>query len=663
MSEDLSISQELDRKLSQLGARMALCEGDDRDEVLALAEDFSSWLSSITGLPSFPAGLLGAQARQVLNGLKSGRPVEQVCQRLSQAMAEAVHHMGQILIGKTEYTSSLKPEAILSEGGENLFIIPTDDLSGFQDFVAEAPEHLQAIESGLLALVQGETWDPLKVYRPFHTLKGICGFMGLAGLARLTHQAEAILENYKNGQGKPSEKEIDLLLECVDLIKRQIDLIARGLAVGRFSLVDVEPLLNKLDGKEVQGIIETANETKATSAESGHDNIDRHLRIGVEKMDMLLEMVGELAICQSQVTEGIAGLGVVGHLSLESSRLAKISRQIQEIVLSLRMVPVQPLFQRMSRLARDLSQKTQKPIRVELEGGETELDKRMIEELVDPLVHLIRNAVDHGIESAEVRERAGKSLEARLFLKASHQGGDFVLQVEDDGAGIAFEKLEQKGRVLGFLTQGAVSKERLMELIFQPGFSTAEKVTEVSGRGVGLDAVKRKVQSLKGAIHVESRECKGTSFILRIPLTMALIDGIVVRVGFSRYILPSFHVRQFLALKDTESHQVSRSQTWLTTSSGNIPVVELSEWFGCKSQNHQQTVVVHVEVGDREACLVVDEVIGKQQVVVKGLGEHLQGMPGVAGGAILGDGQVGFILDLNALVQEGRVNPALAVGN
>jgi two-component system, chemotaxis family, sensor kinase CheA len=317
----------------------------------------------------------------------------------------------------------------------------------------------------------------------------------------------------------------------------------------------------------------------------------------------------------------------------------------------------------MSRLARDLSQKTGKLLRMELEGGETELDKRMTEELVDPLIHLIRNAVDHGIESPEARAAAGKPVEARLTLKAGHQGGDFVLRVEDDGAGLSYEKLRQKGTALGFLSQGEASKERLTELIFLPGFSTADKVTEVSGRGVGLDAVKRKILALKGSIQVESREGQGTAFIFRIPLTMALIDGIVVRVGFSRYILPSFHVRQFLALKETESHQVSRSRGWLTTAFGHIPVVELYEWFGCGAASGSQAVVVHVQVGEREACLVVDEVVGKQQVVVKGLGEHLQGLPGVAGGAILGDGQVGFILDLNALVQGGRVSPALAAEN
>jgi two-component system chemotaxis sensor kinase CheA len=307
----------------------------------------------------------------------------------------------------------------------------------------------------------------------------------------------------------------------------------------------------------------------------------------------------------------------------------------------------------MSRLARDLSQKTGKPLRVELEGGETELDKRMTEELVDPLVHLIRNAVDHGIEKPEVRAEKGKPAEARLRLWASHQGGDFLLRIEDDGAGLPFEKLRQKGTALGHLSQGDVTHERLTELIFMPGFSTAEKVTEVSGRGVGLDAVKRKILALKGSIHVESREGQGTAFIFRIPLTMALIDGIVVRVGDSRYVLPSFHVRQFMALPGTEEHEVAGTGGWLTTPFGHLPLLEMSEWFGRQASKEGRPVVVHVNVGEKNACLVVDEVVGKQQVVVKGLGEHLAGLPGVAGGAILGDGQVGFILDLGAMLQGG----------
>lgn len=662
MSKARPTSQELDRQLSRIGARMAVCGEENREEVTGLAKDFSAWLETTGGLPSFPKGLLGAQARQVLQGIEAGRPLEQVCQRLSQAIAEAVHHMGLIL-NENPQAAATESSKAPSAQGKSTFTLKPEDATGFQEFTAEAPEHLQAIESGLLALVQGENWDPLKVYRPFHTLKGICGFMGLSALARLAHEAEALLEKYKNGQGKPSEKEVDLLLESGDLFKKQVGLIAKGLPAGQFTLVDVEPLLERLSGGVEKDNSFEAKSTAVLPKEEGPGHTDHFQRIAVEKMDMLLETVGELAICQSQVTEGIAASGILGHLGSESSRLAKISRQLQEIVLSLRMVPVQPLFQRMSRLARDLSRKTGKPLRMELQGGETELDKRLTEELVDPLVHLLRNAVDHGIESPAARKRAGKSEEALLSLKASHQGGDFVLRVEDDGAGLAYEKLRKKGAALGYLSQGTAGLEKLTDLIFLPGFSTADKVTEVSGRGVGLDAVKRKILALKGSIQVESQEGRGTTFILRIPLTMALIDGIIVRVASNRYILPSFHVRQFMAFRETENHQVAQGREWLTTPFGQLPVVELAEWFGCQPDKNGQSVVVHVEVGEKEACLVVDEVVGKQQVVVKGLGEHLQGLPGVVGGAILGDGRIGFILDLNAMVQGSRGVPALSGTN
>jgi two-component system chemotaxis sensor kinase CheA len=641
---------------------MALAEGTDAKEVSELAKDLASWLDSAAALPELPTKLLVVQVRQVLKGLEQGRSPEKAYQRLSQTMAETVQQMGKILASSKSAKGPKGPEpgAVGEEAG-GLFVIPADDISSFQSLVEEAPGHLQDIESGLLALTQGEVWDPMRVLRPFHTLKGICGFMGLKDMAHLAHQSEAMLERYKDGKNKPLDREVDLLLGSADIFKAQIELIESGLGAGKFPLVDVRDLLARMAGGVQPGALTPA--ARAASTKTGEDSpthSDRFLRIAVEKMDLLLETVGELAICQTQVTEGIQLSGTLGHLASEANRLGKISRQLQELVLSLRMVPVHPLFQRMSRLARDLSQKTGKPLLVELEGGETELDKRMTEELVDPLVHLVRNAVDHGIESPEARAKTGKPAEARLSMRASHQGGDFILRVEDDGAGLPFEKLRQKGAALGHLAQGEITHERLTELIFMPGFSTAEKVTEVSGRGVGLDAVKRKITALKGSIQVESREGQGTTFVFRIPLTMALIDGIVVRVADARYILPSFHVRQFMAFQGTENHKVSRMRGWLDTPFGQLPLLELSEWFGSQASMEGRPVVIHVNVGDRDACLVVDEVVGKQQVVVKGLGEHLAGLPGVAGGAILGDGQVGFILDIGAMVQGGE-RPVLGV--
>lgn len=659
--------QKLESELSLLGTRLLAPGTASREKILELARIYFSWsrvAAQGCGAWSQENRVL---AEKIVTGIEGGRPVEVALERLSRAMAEASQNLEaeMFAVPLKEKAESSNPVVQPSTGvtQEDFINVSGDEASGFQDFTNEAPEHLEAVEKNLLALSQGESWDVLQVYRAFHTLKGICGFINLPKVAALAHKAEASLEPFKQGQGKPSENQVDWLLQACDLVREQVQAVKKGLPQGRIQILSFESLTDAPLSASSSPVSSDKAGDKGESSPETAQSADASIRISIEKMDFLLETVGELAICQTQVTGGVEALGITGHLASESSRLGKISRQLQDIVLSLRMVPVRPLFQRMSRLARDLSRKTGKPLQVELEGADTELDKRMVEELVEPLVHLIRNAVDHGIEPLETRNKAGKPAEARLSLRASHQGGDFVLRVEDDGAGLPFEKMASKAAEMGLIPQEGTTRESLIEAIYVPGFSTAEQVTEVSGRGVGMDAVRRKIQRLKGSIEVETREGQGTAFILRIPLTLALIDGITVRVGDARYILPSFNVRRFLALSETEQHQVSDGEGWLTTATEHIPVVELSKWFGCRTGNVLRPVVVHVEVGGRKACLIVDEVIGKQQVVVKGLGEYLQGMPGVAGGAIFGDGQVGFILDINALVQGGRVNPAFTTQN
>jgi two-component system chemotaxis sensor kinase CheA len=238
-----------------------------------------------------------------------------------------------------------------------------------------------------------------------------------------------------------------------------------------------------------------------------------------------------------------------------------------------------------------------------------------------------------------------------LKLSARHQGGDFVLELSDDGRGLNFGRLAQQARNLGYLAPDETpDREKLVELIFKAGFSTAEKVTEVSGRGVGLDSVKRKIQALKGSISVVSETGKGTTFRLRFPLTLALMDGILVRVGLTRYVLPAFQVQGFLALEATEEHSVGAGSKWLNTRQGHLPLIDLEEGFGSTREGKLKPVVVQVEVGGHKACLMVDEVLGKQQVVIKELGEGLHELKGVTGGAILGDGRVGLILDMEALM-------------
>jgi two-component system chemotaxis sensor kinase CheA len=464
------------------------------------------------------------------------------------------------------------------------------------------------------------------------------------------------------------------LLQACDLVREQVQAIAQGLPAGRFRIVSYErheahqnpaelgtPLTptNPLPAAQAAGEVEKAEKADSDSHSQHNHANDASIRISVEKMDILLEAVGELAICQSQVSGGIEATGATGHLASEASRLGKISRQLQEIVISLRMVPVHPLFLRMTRLARDLSRKTGKALQLDLEGGETEIDRRMVESLTEPLVHLIRNAVDHGLEEAGERLQAGKPTEARLKLSARHQGGDFVLELSDDGRGLNFGRLAHQARVLGFLAEGETpDREKLVALIFEPGFSTAEKITEVSGRGVGLDAVKRKIQSLKGSIVVESEAGKGTLFRLRIPLTLALMDGILVRVGNTRYVLPAFQVQGFLAQEATEEHALGTGGKWLATRQGHLPLIDLEENFGNRRDGKLRPVVVQVEAGGRGACLMVDEVLGKQQVVIKELGEGLHDLKGVSGGAILGDGRVGLIVDMEALIGRLAAGPA-----
>jgi two-component system chemotaxis sensor kinase CheA len=357
-----------------------------------------------------------------------------------------------------------------------------------------------------------------------------------------------------------------------------------------------------------------------------------------------------MAMCQTQVTEGVLGMGATGLLASETVRLGKISRQLRDIVLSLRMVPVQPLLTRMTRAIRDLSRKTSKPVLVHVVGGGTELDKRMVEELAEPLLHLVRNAVDHGLETSAERKASGKSSEGRISLRARHQGGDFVLEVEDDGRGLDFALLRNKAISTGRLKADEEASEAdLTRLIFEPGFSTASVVTDVSGRGVGLEAVQRKIEMLKGDLQLRNTSGQGCLFTIRIPLTLALMEGILLRVGDQRYVVPAAQVRRFRAFGTTTEHHLGGESTWLETQEGSLPLVDLAEWFGNTTERAGRTVVVEVEAAGRRTSVLVDEVVGKQQVVIKPLGESLGKLKGVTGGAVLGDGKVGLILDVNAL--------------
>jgi len=325
---------------------------------------------------------------------------------------------------------------------------------------------------------------------------------------------------------------------------------------------------------------------------------------------------------------------------------------VQRTAMSMRMIPVGQLFQKTGRLVRDLSRRYGKQVNLDLEGEHTELDRNIVEELADPLMHMVRNAIDHGIEMPEERVRAGKPATARLTLKAGHQAGHIIIQVSDDGRGLDKEKILSKAREKNLIPAGAeLTESEIFNLIFQPGFSTADKVTDVSGRGVGMDVVRKHVQKLRGRVDASSVSGQGSSFLMKLPLTLAIIDGLVVGVGKQRYIVPIFAVREMLKPAEDAISTVQGKQEMAMVRGALLPVIRLHQRFNLKPRFDQpwESLLIVSESGGRQFCLMVDELIGKQEVVIKSLGETMQNIPGVAGGAILGDGRVGLILDLEGL--------------
>jgi two-component system chemotaxis sensor kinase CheA len=379
----------------------------------------------------------------------------------------------------------------------------------------------------------------------------------------------------------------------------------------------------------------------------------RSVKVDTDKLDYLVDMVGEMVIAQSLVRHDpdlkIEGNGRLGR---NLSQLARITDEVQRTAMAMRMVPVGPLFQKMVRLVRDLSKKFGKQIRVETSGEDVELDRNIVEELADPLMHMIRNAVDHGIESPADRAASGKDATAQVRLKAFHRSGNIVIEVSDDGRGINKKKVIERARKNGLIAANAnLSDAECHNLIFQPGFSTAEKVSDVSGRGVGMDVVRKQIQKLRGSVDLDSVEGAGATFSLRLPLTLAIIDGLVISTGSERYILPLASVKELFRPVAGQVSTIEGRAEVVSVRDRLVPVVRLYERFRIepKTKDPISSVFVMAETDGASFCIMVDDLIGKHEVVIKSLGSSLRNIAGIAGGAILGDGHVGLILDLQTL--------------
>jgi two-component system chemotaxis sensor kinase CheA len=398
-----------------------------------------------------------------------------------------------------------------------------------------------------------------------------------------------------------------------------------------------------------------------SAADSRVRSGSRSVKIDTEKLDYMVDMVGEMVIAQSLIRyDPDLHLQAQPRLARNLSQLARITNEVQRTAMSMRMVPIAGLFQKMARLVRDLARKSGKSATFESVGDEVELDRHIVEELADPLMHMIRNAVDHGIEPAAERVKGGKEANAKVKLSAMHQAGQIIIQVADDGQGLSREKILAKARAQGLIAPTAEpSDSEVFNFIFHPGFSTAAQVSDVSGRGVGMDVVRKQIQKLRGTVDIQTKAGQGTTFSLKLPLTLAIIEGLIVAVGGHRYVIPIFSVKELFRPNAETIFTVENRSEMVLVRDRLVPVVRLYERFRVQSQTAEarNAVFVLAESDNRLFCLMVDSVIGKQEVVIKSLGTMFQSVRGIAGGAILGDGHVALILDPMALfgALQGRV--------
>ncbi len=380
------------------------------------------------------------------------------------------------------------------------------------------------------------------------------------------------------------------------------------------------------------------------------------IRVGIDKVDSLINLVGELVITQSMLSElgNNFEMEKLDRLSNGLEQLLQNTKELQESVMRIRMLPISFAFNRFPRMIRDLAAKTGKQVELKLSGEQTELDKTVMEQIGDPLVHLVRNAIDHGIEPAEDRQAQGKEPEGTIHLNAYHKGGSIVIEIIDDGRGLDPEKILAKAIEKGVVEEHEqLSKEDIFSLIFEAGFSTAEVVSDISGRGVGMDVVRRNIQDLGGRIEVESEIGTGSTFRVHLPLTLAILDGQLVRVGSETYIIPLISIVESLQIKSEHVNEVSGGMVLYRLREDNVPVIPIYKEFGLQADNTElsDALLVVVEEGGNKVGLLVDDLLAQQQVVIKSLESNYQRVEGISGATILGDGSVSMILDIPGLIQ------------
>ena len=600
----------------------------------------------------------------------------------------------------TNQSGKAKEEKTATEHQE--YHLPTDfDSDIITEFIAESNEYLEDAETALLQLEKNPNDAEAinVVFRAFHTIKGTSGFLQLDLSTQFAHAAESFFSRVREGEITCTNENADLSLRSIDMVKLLVKSVENALdgeplykpdgydelihvltsqedktnvladggerqtrekEHGNMTDSPVENEINYSDWETTQtlpelDVAETEDMAKANLSDSINSAIskDVFVRVRTDRLDGLIEMVGELVIAQSMISQDEM---VVNETNEDFTRkvihAGKIVRDLQDLSLSMRMIPLSGTFQKMSRLVRDLANKTGKKVNFFAQGEDTEIDRKMVELIKDPIVHMIRNSMDHGFESDEERIQNGKSRVGNLHMSAFHSGGNVIIKIEDDGRGLNREKILKKARKMGLIDNDSnLSDNEINNLIFAPGFSTADVVSDVSGRGVGLDVVRKNIEKLRGRIDIASIPGKGCTFTLSFPLTIAIIDGMLVKIGAERFIVPIIDIQMSLQPPRDVLFSVAQRGEMVMFQNSMIPIFRLHKLFNIKNAIEDPThgLLVIIGTGERHCALLVDQLLGQQQVVTKTLGDELSFIQGISGGAILGDGRVGLILDTSEI--------------
>lgn len=581
-----------------------------------------------------------------------------------------------------------------------------DDPEIVKEFLTESGDHLESVESQILQLEENpDNMDIINtIFRPIHSTKGSAGFLGLKDMGTVSHELETLLDEARKGNLKITPLIIEILYEGVDILKRLRELVAKKVEKIDISgeIVDYAPVIVKIKNALVgQEVTESAppkpqhlGEILVEKGEITEDDLDNALeeqeklqqkklgeiivekgiasketidsalktlpatapvsetvKVDIQKIDSLVNLVGELVIANALIKDLLENTNSTSNKNI--SHLGKIVKDIQDQVMSIRMVPIKSTFQKMSRLVRDVSKKAGKKVKLEVSGEETELDKSVIETIGDPLVHILRNSVDHGIEPEEERIAAGKPALGHVHLDAFHKGGNILIEIRDDGRGLRKDKLLKKAIEKGIVSENAtLTEQQIFGLIFAAGFSTADKITDISGRGVGMDVVKKNIERLRGRVEISSEEGKGTKISIKLPLTMAIIDGMIVQVGNQKYIVPMLSIEESIRPKKDDISTVQQRGEVINVRGNILPMVRLHHWYNVEPKKYDpwEAIILIVESEGQRCGILVDDLIGQQQIVIKRLGEQFRNVKGVSGSAILGDGRVGLILDVGGIM-------------